>query len=103
MGVIGQKIGEYAGGFLGGAVGKYAGGSKGEGIGKKIGSNAGGVLGGEFIPFKKGGIVKPPRGRKTQMALLHKGELVVPASMVSKVPKTIKNKIAKKGERNMKK
>jgi len=97
MGVIGQKIGEYAGGFLGGAVGKYAGGSKGEDIGKKIGSNAGGVVGGEFIPFKKGGMVKPPKGRKTQKALLHRGELVVPASMVKDVPKSLKNKIAKKG------
>jgi uncharacterized protein YcfJ len=102
MGVIGQKIGEFSGSFLGGAVGKYVGGSKGEGIGKKIGSNAGSVLGSELIPFRYGGMVKPPKGRKTMVAILHKNELVVPASMVKNVSKKLKSKIAKKGGRNMK-
>lgn len=96
--IVGAQVGELAGSYLGNRLG----GSKGKKAGGEIGKTLGG-LGGSYLPFKKGGIVKPPRGRKTQMALLHKGELVVPASMVSKVPKTIKNKIAEKGGRNMRK
>ena len=46
--------------------------------------------------------LKTSKGKKTQLAILHKGELVVPASLVSQVPKTLKNKIAKKGGRNLK-
>jgi outer membrane lipoprotein SlyB len=80
MGVIGQKIGEYAGGFLGGAVGKYAGGSKGEDIGKKIGSNAGGVVGGELIPFKTGGRIPGRKGKPIKI-LAHSGEFILPVGI----------------------
>lgn len=102
MGLLGAQIGKIAGGGLGGAIGQRFGGSTGQKIGSELGSVLGSA-GGAMLPFKQGGIVKPPRGKKTQKAILHKGELVVPASMVKDVPKTLKKKIAKKGGRNMKK
>jgi hypothetical protein len=97
MGVIGQQIGTYGLGALGSYVGKKLG---NESLGKKVGQSAGGIIGSELIPFKKGGMIKPKKG-KTQKVLLHKGELVVPASMVKNVPKSLKKKIKKKGGRNM--
>jgi hypothetical protein len=98
MGVIGGQIGTYGLGALGSYVGKKLG---NEQLGKKVGASAGNILGSELIPFKKGGMVKTKGKRKTMVAILHKNELVVPASMVKDVPKILKNKIAKKG-RNMK-
>lgn len=82
MGLIGKQIGKIAGGFLG----KIAGNKK---LGRKLGSMAGE----ELIPYKKGGMVKPKGKAKTQKALLHKGELVVPAHLVKDVSKTLKKKI----------
>lgn len=91
MGVIGNLLGQAGGNLIGGRFGNAG-----------AGQTIGGALG-SFLPFRSGGMVKPPRGKKTQRALLHKGELVVPASMVKDVPKTLKKKIASKGGRNMKK
>ena len=79
MGVFGQMIG----GALGGAVGKKYGGK----TGGKIGGSLGRAVG-SLVPFKKGGMVK-----KTGAILAHKGELVVPKSMVKHVSKTLKAKI----------
>lgn len=79
MGVFGQMIG----GALGGSVGKKYGGKTGGKIGSTLGRAAG-----SLIPFKKGGMVK-----KTGAALVHKGELVIPAKMVKHVSKSLKAKI----------
>lgn len=79
MGVFGQMIG----GALGGAVGKKYGGK----TGGKIGGSLGRAVG-SLVPFKKGGVVK-----RTGPILAHKGELVVPKSMVKHVSKTLKAKI----------
>ena len=54
-----------------------------------------------YVPFEKGGIVKPPKGQKIQPAILHKGELVVPKHMVKHVSKSWKNKIKWNGGHNM--
>jgi len=103
MGVIGQQIGEYVGRQGGSYIGSKLGGKKGSELGSKIGSVIGNFAGSEVIPFKKGGMVRPKGKRKTMKAILHRGEMVVPASMVSEVPKKLKNKIAKRGGRAMKK
>lgn len=79
MGVFGQMIG----GALGGAVGKKYGGKTGGKIGSTLGRAAG-----SLVPFKKGGMIK-----KTGAILAHKGELVVPASMVKDVSKSLKKRI----------
>jgi hypothetical protein len=76
-------FGQAIGGALGGAVGKKYGGKTGGKIGGMLGRAAG-----SLVPFKKGGMVK-----KTGPILAHKGELVVPASMVKEVSKTLKAKI----------
>ena len=96
MGVIGEKIGSFAGGHIGGYVGSKFGGN-GKDLGKRIGTSAGSVLGSELIPFKKGGLVKPKGRKRTQPALLHKGELVVPKRFVKQVPKKLKSKIKANG------
>jgi len=80
---IGSEIGSLAGGYIGS---KY----KHKEAGKKIGSLVG-KFGGSYLPFKNGGYVN-----KTQPALLHKGELVVPKRLVKHVSKSLKNKIKKK-------
>ena len=54
------------------------------------------------VPMKKGGMVKPKGNKKTQHALLHKGELVIPAKHVKSISKALKNKIKKEGGRDMK-
>jgi len=87
MGIAGGLIGSGAGRIAGG----YFGGEKGAEAGQAIGS----VLGG-FLPFKKGGKVA-----KTGPAMLHKGEMVVPKHLVSKVPKSVKAAMKKGGARNM--
>jgi hypothetical protein len=94
MGVIGEQIGQYGLGTLGEMVGKKYGGSAGASAGKKIGSVIGGVAGGALIPFRAGGKVM-----KTGPALLHKGEIVVPAKYAKDVSKSLKNKIKKNGGR----
>ncbi len=101
MGLFGRAFGNVAGGLAGNLIGGFVGGKKGAEIGGRIGSGIGSVAGTE-LPFKKGGMVKPKKGKKTQRAVLHAGELVVPASMVKHVPKTLKKKIKKHGGRNMK-
>jgi hypothetical protein len=77
------KIGEMLGGAFGGAVGKKYGGKTGGKIGKSLGKIAG-----SLVPFKRGGMVK-----KTGPILAHKNELIVPASMVKHVSKTLKKRI----------
>lgn len=86
--LIGSKLGEIGGEFLGKKYGGTAGGQ----AGKLIGG-----LAGSFLPFKNGGRVV----KKTQKALLHKGEIVIPAKYAKDVSKTLKNKIKKNGGRNM--
>lgn len=91
MGLIGAKLGSIAGGGLGQAIGQKYGGSLGGKVGAELGSVAGGALG-ALAPFEKGGRVK-----KTGPALLHKGEIVVPAKYAKDVSKTLKDKIKKNG------
>jgi hypothetical protein len=75
MGVLGGAIGQEAGGALGGLLGGLAG-KKGAKAGANIGRVAGGLAGGAFPLFKKGGKVK-----KTGLAIVHKGEYVLPAGV----------------------
>jgi hypothetical protein len=96
MGLIGGSLGKIGGGALGGAIGKKYGGSTGQKIGSELGSVAGGALG-AMLPFKNGGKVK----RAVQPALLHKGEIVVPAKYAKHVSKSLKDKIKKNGGHNM--
>lgn len=86
--LIGSKLGEIGGEFLGKKYGGTAGGQ----AGKLIGG-----LAGSFLPFKNGGKVT----KKTQKALLHKGEIVVPAKYAKHVSKSLKDKIKKNGGHNM--
>lgn len=88
MGLIGGQLGS----ILGGAVGQKYGGNTGQQVGKLLGGAAG-----AFLPFKKGGKVT----KKTQKALLHKGEIVVPAKYAKDVSKSLKEKIKKNGGHNM--
>jgi hypothetical protein len=76
---LGKKIGRYAGKRLGKYTGVHQ--KRGGKVGEKIGS----ILG-DLVPFKKGGKVT----KKTQKALLHKGEFVLPKG----VPPTKKQKAA---------
>lgn len=96
MGLIGGSLGKIGGGALGGAIGKKYGGATGQKIGNELGSVAGGALG-ALLPFKQGGKVV----KKTQKALLHKGEIVVPAKYAKHVSKSLKEKIRKNGGHNM--
>lgn len=91
MGVIGGQLGSIAGAGLGEAIGKKYGGSLGEKVGRDLGRVGGGALG-ALLPFKRGGRVK-----KTGPALLHKGEIVVPAKYAKEVSKSLKYKIKKNG------
>ena len=97
MGIFGNELGSEIGYGLGKFVGnRFKHKNEGERIGRVVGKIAG-----SYLPFHNGGIVKPPNGHKTQTVILHKGELVVPKSMVKNVSKSLKNKIKKKGGRNM--
>ena len=102
MGVIGTAIGTYGGAGLGEFLGKSLDKKIGSGnIAQEAGKNIGRVVGGAAgallpLPFAKGGKVK-----KTGPALLHKGELIIPAKYVKDVSKSLKNKIKKNGGRNM--
>ena len=91
MGLLGGSIGGIAGSGLGEYLGNRYGGETGGRIGKEIGS-AGGAYLGSLLPFKKGGKVK-----HTGAALLHKGEIVVPAKYAKDVSKSLKQKIKKNG------
>lgn len=84
----------FFGSLLGGEIGKLIGGKKHSGLGATLGTIAG-----DFLPFETGGAVKVAKGRKTQKALLHKGEYVLPANAKpTKAQKAIvaKNKKDKK-------
>lgn len=96
MGLIGSQFGNLAGSAIGGSLGGKYGGKKGADIGRQIGG-ALGKIGGTLLPFKEGGKVV----NKTQKALLHKGEIVVPAKFAKHVSKSLKDKIKKNGGRNM--
>ena len=97
MGFLGQEIGSEAGSLIGGYIGNKF---KNKKAGQKIGSLVGKVAG-SYVPFQHAGIVKPPEGYKTQTAILHKGELVVPKHMLEHVPKSLKTKTKRNGDRNM--
>ena len=86
MGFVGQELGNEIDGLIGGYVGNKF---KHKKTGQKIGSLVG-KIGGSYLPFKNGGYVN-----KTQPALLHKGELVVPKHLVKHESKSLKNKIKK--------
>jgi len=84
----------FFGSLIGGELGKLIGGKKHSGLGSTLGTIAG-----DFLPFETGGAVKVAKGRKTQKALLHKGEYVLPANAKpTKAQKAIvaKNKKDKK-------
>lgn len=90
MGVLGGAVGSEAGSFLGARLGKAIGGRAGKQAGANIGRVAGGLAGGALIPmFKKGGKVS-----KTGLAVVHKGEYVLPAGV--KPTKAQKARVAKK-------
>ena len=65
----------FFGSLLGGEIGKLIGAKKHSGLGSTLGTIAG-----DFLPFQTGGAVRVAKGRKTQKALLHKGEYVLPAN-----------------------
>ena len=98
MGILGSDLGSEIGSGLGSFVGnRFKHKKEGERIGRVVGK-----IDGSYLPFEHGGIVKPLKGHKTQTAILHKGELVVPKNMVKHVSKSSKNKIKRNGGRNMK-
>lgn len=100
MGLITGQLGRVLGGGLGEMAGTMFGGKAGAKIGGQVGSILGGAAG-SALPFKKGGMVKPKHGKKTQKAILHEGELVVPKSQVKNVPKKVKDAIKRGGGRDM--
>ena len=51
--------------------------------------------------YKKGGMIKPKNGKKTEKVTVHKNELIIPANLVKDVPKTLKKKIKNRGGKNM--
>ena len=65
----------FFGSLIGGELGRLIGGKKHSGLGGTLGTIAG-----DFLPFQTGGAVVTAKGRKTQKALLHKGEYVLPAN-----------------------
>tara|TARA_R110002167_G_scaffold34984_1_gene111720 strand:+ start:836 stop:1111 length:276 start_codon:yes stop_codon:yes gene_type:complete len=65
----------FFGSLLGGEIGKLIGGKKHSGLGSTLGTIAG-----DFLPFETGGRVEVKKGRKTQKAILHKNEYVLPAN-----------------------
>lgn len=76
MGIFGNIIGKSLGGVAGGIAGGFVGGKKGRKIGSKLGSDLGGTAGALLTPYKMGG-----RVNKTEPALVHKGEFVLPAGV----------------------
>ena len=97
MGFLGQELGSEIGSGLGTFVGnRFKHKKEGERIGRVVGKIAG-----SYLPFHNGGIIKPPKGHKTQTVIVYKGELIIPRDMVKYVSKSLKNKIRKKGGRIM--
>ena len=97
MGIFDQELGSEIGSGLGSFVGnRFKHKKEGERIGRVVGKIAG-----SHLPFENGGIVKPPKGHKTQTAILHKGELAVPKHMVKHISKSLKSKIKRNGGHNM--
>ena len=94
---LGQEIGNEVGGLIGGYVGNKF---KNKKSGQKIGSMVGRIAG-SYVPFQHGGVVKPPKGHKTQIIVAHKNELIVPAHLTKHISKNLKNKIKRGGGRNM--
>ena len=93
MGLLGGMLGKSLGGVAGGIAGGLIGGKKGRKIGAKLGGDLGGVAGATMTGFKKGGKVK-----KTQMALVHAGEYVLPKGVKptkAQVKKVNKGKMKK--------
>tara|TARA_R110002110_G_scaffold63138_1_gene175748 strand:+ start:1692 stop:1967 length:276 start_codon:yes stop_codon:yes gene_type:complete len=85
----------FFGSLIGNELGKLIGGKKHSGLGATLGTIAG-----DFLPFETGGAVKVKKGRKTQKAILHKNEYVLPAN----APPTKKQKaIVAKNKRDAKK
>ena len=68
MGLLGSTIGSA----LGSHAGKHFGGHHGQRIGEAVGHVAG-----SFLPFKKGGRVRAPRGKPVH-AIVHGGEYILP-------------------------
>ena len=89
-GVVGSHIGSLVGEKLGGL-----GGSRGRDAGRDIGRVAGQMAGGALPFFKKGGKVN-----KTGLAVVHKGEYVLPANV--KPTKAQKAVVAKNKRRSKK-
>ena len=85
-GMLGRKIGGAVGGKVAGEHGRHVGRHAGHKIGAAAGA-AGGAAIGELLPFAKGGKVT-----KKTAALLHKGEIVVPAKYAKHVSKELKQK-----------
>lgn len=89
MGIFGNIVGKSLGGVAGGIAGGFVGGKKGRKIGSKLGSDLGGTAGALLTPYKTGGRVK-----KTEPALVHKGEFVLPVGV--KPTKTQVEAVARK-------
>lgn len=89
MGVLGGAVGSEAGSFLGSRLGKAIGGRAGKQAGANIGRVAGGLVGGSVPFFRNGGKVN-----KTGLAIVHKGEYVLPKGVAP--TKAQKAKVAKK-------
>jgi len=85
----------FFGSLLGGEIGKLIGGKKHSGLGSTLGTIAG-----DFLPFETGGAVNVKKGKKTQKALLHKGEYVLPANAK---PTKAQKAIVAKNKRDAKK
>jgi uncharacterized membrane protein YebE (DUF533 family) len=92
MGLFGKMIGKSLGGVAGGLAGNLIGGKSGRKIGSQLGGQLGGAAGG-LLGFKKGGRVK-----KTQVALVHAGEYVLPKGV-----KPTKGQVNKVNKGKMKK
>jgi hypothetical protein len=88
MGVLSGAVGGHVGSLLGEKLGAL-GGRRGKDAGRDIGRIAGSMAGGALPFFKKGGKVN-----KTGLAVVHKGEYVLPAGV--KPTKAQKAKVAKK-------
>ena len=94
---LGQELGSEIGSGLGSFVGnRFKHKKEGERISRVVGKIAG-----SYLPFEHGGIVKPPKGKKTQIIVAHKNELIIPAHLTKHISKSLKNKIKRNGGRNM--
>jgi hypothetical protein len=92
MGVIGNVIGQEAGGGLGRLIGSSVGGRRGGDAGANIGRVIGGVGGSAFPFFKKGGKIPGKKGMP-KVIVAHAGEYVIPNGI--RVPKSVKAAVKK--------